>query len=131
MSSSITRIPSGRPWEAIVGYCRAVKAGDWVHIAGTTAVDSDGNVLFPGDAAAQTRVILETIGKALVDAGADIQHVVRTRIFVVDIAQWEAIGREHGRVFADHRPASTMVEVSRLVNPDLVVVIEATAYIGS
>jgi len=131
MNTAISRISSGRPWEPVVGYCRAVRAGDWVHVAGTTAVDDQGNVLFPGDAAAQTRVVLETIERALTEAGASLEQVVRTRMFVVDISEWEAIGREHGRVFGDIRPASTMVEVSALVNPELLVEIEADAYIGS
>ncbi len=130
MRSSITRFSSGRPWEAVVGYCRAVRAGDWIHVAGTTAVDEEGNVLFPGDAAAQTRAILGTIERALADAGAVLEQVVRTRMFVVDIGQWEAIGREHGRVFGDIRPAATMVEVAALIDPGLLVEIEAVAYIG-
>lgn len=131
MNNNIVRFGSDRPWESIVGYSRAVRAGNWVHIAGTTAVDAEGNVLFPGDTAAQTRVILAAIERALVDAGASLKQVVRTRMFVVDIGDWEAVGREHGRVFRDIRPAATMVEVSALIDPGLLVEIEAVAYTGT
>jgi enamine deaminase RidA (YjgF/YER057c/UK114 family) len=127
MSESIQRWGSGGPWEGVVGYSRAVRSGDYVHVAGTTAT-VDGKVVGVGDAAEQTRVALEIIGAALQRAGARFDQVVRSRIFVVDIGDWEAVGRAHGEVFADIRPVSTMVEVSRLIDPDHLVEIEVDAY---
>lgn len=123
----IERFGSDNPWEATVGYCRAVRAGDHVHVAGTTAT-VDGRVVGVGDVAEQTRVALRIIGDALARAGASLGDVVRTRMYVTDIANWEAVGRAHGEVFADVRPAATMVEVSGLIDPDLLVEIEADAY---
>jgi enamine deaminase RidA (YjgF/YER057c/UK114 family) len=111
----------------VVGYSRAVRAGNLVFVAGTTSVAADGSVLFPGDAAAQTRRCLELIAQALESAGAALADVVRTRIFVTNIADWQAIGRAHGEVFGSIRPASTMVEVKALIDPALVVEIEADA----
>ena len=124
-------ISSGAPFEASVGYSRAVKVGDMVFVAGTTAVDESGKVHSPGDAEAQTDYVLQKIGRALKEAGATFGDVVRTRIFVTDIQAFAAVGRAHGRVFADIRPASTMVEISALVDPAMVVEIEVDAVIGA
>lgn len=123
----IERFGSDNPWEATVGYCRAVRAGDHVHVAGTTAT-VDGSVVGVGDAAEQTRVALRIVGEALARAGASFDDVVRTRMFVVEIDDWEAVGRAHGEVFGAIRPAATMVEVSRLIDPDHLVEIEVDAY---
>ena len=124
-------ISSGAPWEATVGYSRAVRIGNHIWVAGTTATDENGSIIGVNDAAAQTQYALEKIERALNEAGASIRDVVRTRIFVTDIGQWEAIGRVHGGFFADIRPAATMVEVSRLIDPAHLVEIEADAFIGS
>lgn len=124
-----TLISSGAPWEASVGYSRAVRVGNMVFVAGTTAVDGN-TIIAPGDAYGQTQYILAKIGKALNDAGAGFQHVVRTRMYVTNIANWEAIGRAHGEVFAEIRPAATMVEVNGLIQEGLVVEIEVDAVIG-
>lgn len=124
---TIERFGGDNPWEATVGYCRAVRAGDQVHVAGTTAV-VDGRVVGVGDAGEQTRVVLGIIGEALDRAGASFADVVRTRMYVTDIADQEAVGRAHVEVFADVRPAATMVEVSALFHPDLLVEIEVDAY---
>src|SRR6478672_7689417 len=122
-------ISSGAPWESIVGYSRAVRVGNQVFVAGTTAVDEQGEVVAPGDAYAQTVYLLKKIERALSDAGAEPRHVVRTRTFVTNIDDWEAVGRAHGELFRDVRPAATMVEVSRLIAPGLVVEIEVDAVI--
>ncbi len=124
-------ISSGAPWESIVGYSRAVKVGNYVHVAGTTSVDKEGKVVGKDDAYAQTKQILKIIEDALAQAGASMKDVVRSRIFVTDVSQWEAIGKAHGEVFANIRPAATMVEVKALINPDLMVEIEVDAYIES
>lgn len=123
-------ISSGAKWESIVGYSRAVKIGNQLWVAGTTATDENGEVVGKGDAGAQTRYILAKIERALKEGGATMNDVVRTRIFATDISQWEAIGRAHGEIFANIRPAATMVEVSKLIDPDHLVEIEVDAFIA-
>ncbi len=125
------RISSGSPWESAVGYSRAVRVGGQIWVAGTTAANASGEPLHAGDAGAQARVVLERIAAALGEAGASVRDVVRTRVYVVDIERdWEAIGRAHGEVFGDIRPAATMVEVRGLIHPGLLVEIEAEAVVG-
>jgi enamine deaminase RidA (YjgF/YER057c/UK114 family) len=121
-------ISSGSRWEPLVGYSRAVRMGNHVYVSGTTGTDASGQSA--GDAYAQAKQALMNIGAALEQAGAKFSHVIRTRIFVTDIAQWEEVGRAHGEVFGDIRPVTTMVEVSRLIAPDLHVEIEAEAIIS-
>jgi enamine deaminase RidA (YjgF/YER057c/UK114 family) len=123
-------ISSGGPWEEVVGYSRAVRVGNHVYVAGSTAIGADGKIVGAGDAYAQTIQALSTIRLALQQAGADISDVVRTRMFVTDISQWEAYGRAHGECFRDVRPAATMVEVSRLIDPAMMVEIEVDAVVA-
>ena len=123
-------VPTANPWGDIVGYSRAVRIGNLVFVSGTTASGPEGEALHPGEAGAQARLILERIEAALVKLGASLKDVVETRIYVCDIDQWETVGRVHGEIFADVRPATTLVEVSRLISPDLLVEISATAVVA-
>jgi enamine deaminase RidA (YjgF/YER057c/UK114 family) len=122
---------TGTPWESAVGYSRAVRVNSHVFVSGTTASAEDGSTVCVGDAAGQTRFALKKIERALAEVGAALSDVVRTRMFVVDIDQWEEIGRVHGEFFADVRPAATMVEVSRLINHDHLVEIEVDAVVSN
>ena len=123
-------ISSGSTWEPIIGYSRAVKVGPHVVVSGTTGTGADGKLVGPGDPEAQTLQALKNLEAALNRAGASLKHVVRTRIFVTQIDQWEKIARAHGQMFGEIRPATTLVEVKRLIDPDMLIEIEADAIIG-
>ena len=128
MSGRVT-ISSGAPWESVVGYCRAVRTGPHISVSGTAPVGDDGEVVGVGDAYTQAKRCIEIIERALNEAGAGLEHVVRTRMFVTDISQWEAIGQAHGEAFGEIRPSTSMVEVSALIDPDMLVEIEADAFV--
>jgi enamine deaminase RidA (YjgF/YER057c/UK114 family) len=123
------RISSGTEWESHVGYSRAIRAGSQIHISGTTATDEDGDVVGEGDPYEQTKQALANVEDALVEADASLEDVVRTRMFVTDIDDWEAIGEAHGEYFSEIRPATSMLEVSRLIRPELLVEVEAVAIV--
>ena len=123
-------ISSGTTWERKFGYSRAVRVGHWVMVAGTTAVNEKGEVVAPGDPGGQAAFIYEKIGRALAEAGASLEDVVRVRTFVTDIKRWEDVAAVQGKVFATIRPAATLVEVTALVNPELLVEIEVDAITG-
>ena len=126
----IERFGSGAPWEAAVGYSRAVRAGPFVFVAGTTAIDEDGAVRAPGDAYEQASYALDAVEQALAGAGARLDQVVQTRLYVTDVSRWEEIGRAHGDRFGQIRPVTAMVEVAALIDPRMLVEIEALAYVG-
>ena len=128
--SSIKKYSSGAPWEEIVGYSRAVQAGNLIEVTGTIALDQDGNSVGIGDPYIQTVEIVRIAGRVLEEAGARLEDVIRTRIFVTDISQWEAVGRAHREFFGVIRPATTMVEVSALIRPEAMVEIEFTAILS-
>ncbi len=129
VARAVRRVFSGAPWESKVGYCRAVRTGNRIHVSGTAPVGADGKVFAPGDGYAQAKCCLEIIGRALGELGADFGCVTRTRMFVTDITRWEQFGRAHAEVFAQNQPATTMVEVKALIDAAMLVEIEAEGYV--
>ena len=129
MSDKHKRIKSGAPWEPVMGYCRAVRAGQIVAVSGSAAVGEDGKLVGEGDMYEQSRQCIRVLSKALEDAGCNLEDVIRTRTYVTDIEQWEAVARAHSDVFGASPPAATMVEVTRLIDPAMLVEIEADAVI--
>ncbi len=127
MTDRHTRFHSGAPWEPVAGYCRVVRAGDFIAVSGSAAVGDDGELVGRGDMYAQARRCIEVIRNALELADANLEDVVRTRMFVTDISQWEAVAKAHSEAFGDAPPATSMVEVSKLIDPDMLVEIEADA----
>jgi enamine deaminase RidA (YjgF/YER057c/UK114 family) len=128
---SSVKVFSGAPWEQTVGYCRAIKVDNIIEIAGTTAIDESGNVVGLNDVAKQTEYIIQKDEKALLELGATLQHVVRTRMYVTNIDEWEAVGSVHGKYFSNIQPTTTMVEVTRLIDPALLIEIEFTANLNA
>ncbi len=127
---AIERVQSGAPWESVVGYCRAIRTGDRIFVSGTAPVAEDGSTFAPGEAYAQAAKCLEIALAALARLGGDVCDVVRTRMFVTDISRWEEYGRAHGEVFRDHPPATSMVEVRALIDPQMLIEIELDAVLS-
>ena len=128
---SVRRVFSGAPWEEVVGYCRALRVGDVIHVTGTAPVDPDGTVHAPGDGLAQARRCLSIIQDALAQLGAGIEHVVRTRMYTTDMGRWEEYAVAHKEAFEEHPPTTTLVEVSRLIHADMLIEIEVEAVVDS
>ena len=124
------KVSSGAPWESIVGYCRAVRTGPHIAVSGTAPVSDDGKVVGVGDPYRQAKRCIEIITAALEQSGAGLDDVVRTRMYVTDISHWEAVGKAHGEAFREIQPATTLVEVTALIDPDMLVEIEADAFVG-